>query len=136
MTLPDQKSKPLKKTSRFNQVISIIGQEVFQASLVTYLLLTLAETFREGFVSNFFNMNYLLLVVLVIGVAMVLTEPQKIIPQLRRRASRATIVLAIRTHKREQLAANRQGHQPNPTTPLAPQAQRVRNTDMIVNIKN
>ncbi|MDB5178660.1 MAG: hypothetical protein JWN01_603 [Patescibacteria group bacterium] len=51
------------------------SREFFQVSLVTYLLLTLAEALKEGFVSNFFNMNYLLLVVLLAGVAMVLTEP-------------------------------------------------------------
>ncbi|MBW3538351.1 hypothetical protein KY386_02570 [Candidatus Parcubacteria bacterium] len=54
---------------------NIVAREFFQTALVTYLLLTLAETLREGFVSNFFNMNYLLLVVLVTGVVMVLTEP-------------------------------------------------------------
>jgi hypothetical protein len=54
---------------------NIAGREIFQVALVTYLLLTLAETLKEGFVSNFFNMNYLLLVVFVTGLAMVLTEP-------------------------------------------------------------
>jgi hypothetical protein len=54
---------------------NIVAKEFFQVSLVTYLLLTLAETVHEGFVSNFFNMNYLLMVVLITGVAMVLTEP-------------------------------------------------------------
>lgn len=57
------------------QTINIASREFFQTSLVTYLLLTLAETLSEGFVSNFFNMNYLLLVVLVTGIVMVLTEP-------------------------------------------------------------
>lgn len=56
------------------QNMNIASREFFQTSLVTYLLLTLAETLSEGFVSNFFNMNYLLLVVLVTGVVMVLTE--------------------------------------------------------------
>ena len=56
------------------QAVNISSREFFQTSLVTYLLLTLAETLSEGFVSNFFNMNYLLLVVLVTGVVMVLTE--------------------------------------------------------------
>ena len=55
--------------------LNIVGREFFQVSLVTYLGLTLGETLRPGFVSNFFNLNYVLLVVLVSGVVMVLTEP-------------------------------------------------------------
>lgn len=102
----------------WRQAVNIIGKEFFQVALVTYLLLTLAETLREGFVSNFFNMNYLLLVVLVSGVAMVLTEPNEaIIKSFRRRASRGVIVLAIRTHKREQ---ERLRQAAAPTTPQLP----------------
>jgi hypothetical protein len=56
--------------------VYIVAREFFQVSLVTYLLLTLAETLKTGFVSNFFNLNYLLIIVLVTGVAMVLTEPK------------------------------------------------------------
>ena len=58
------------------QNINIAGREFFQTSLVTYLILTLAETLRAGTVSNFFNMNYLLLVVLITGLAMVITEEE------------------------------------------------------------
>jgi hypothetical protein len=56
---------------------NIAAREFFQTSLVTYLVLTLAETLKTGVVSNFFNMNYLLLVVLVTGLAMVLTESEE-----------------------------------------------------------
>jgi hypothetical protein len=61
--------------SALKENTNVVAKEFFQVSLVTYLLLTLAETLKEGFVSNFFNMNYLLVVVLVTGVGMVLTEP-------------------------------------------------------------
>lgn len=54
---------------------NVVSREIFQVSLVTYLILTLAETLKPGYVSNFLNMNYVLGVVLVTGVAMVLTEP-------------------------------------------------------------
>jgi hypothetical protein len=57
--------------------IVIVARELFQTSLVTYLILVVAETLKEGFVSNFFNMNYLLGVVLTSGTAMVLAEPDK-----------------------------------------------------------
>lgn len=59
---------------KLTRTVNLISKEAFQVFLVTYLLLTLTETVKTGFVSNFFNMNYLLLVVLVAGVAMVLTE--------------------------------------------------------------
>ena len=59
----------------WKQPVHIVGREFFGVALVTYLGLTLVETLLPGAVSNFFNLNYLLLVVLVTGVAMVLTEP-------------------------------------------------------------
>lgn len=58
--------------------LAILSQELFQFSLVTYLILLLAETIKEGFVSYFFNLNILLGVVLVSGVVMVLTHDERI----------------------------------------------------------
>jgi hypothetical protein len=84
--------------------INIVGREFFQVFFVTYLLLTLAETFREGFVSNFFNMNWLLLVVLVSGIMMVLTEPADAAARFRKRAARAVVVLTARQERREYIA--------------------------------
>ncbi len=84
---------------RLRSAINIASKEFFQATLVTYLLLTLAEVWREGFVSNFFNMNYLLIIVLISGVAMVLSEAAE--RKYHKRVARAVIVLSIRTHKRE-----------------------------------
>ena len=64
--------------ARINRItVHIVAREFFQVSLVTYLLLTLAETLDTGFVSNFFNLNWLLLVVMATGVAMVLSEERE-----------------------------------------------------------
>jgi hypothetical protein len=81
--------------------ICVISREFFQVFLVTYLLLTLAETFREGFVSNFFNINYLLAVVLISGVAMVLTESELTVKKFRKRVSKAVIILTIKEERRQ-----------------------------------
>jgi hypothetical protein len=82
-------------------VINSFGREFFQVLLVTYLLLTLAETFREGIVSNFFNINYLLAVVLVSGVAMVLTEAEVSVKKFRKRVTKAVIILTIKEERKE-----------------------------------
>ena len=66
--------------------IHIIAQEIFQYSLITYLILQIAEIINQGFVSNFFNINILLILILVCGIIMVITndennissQPQKI----------------------------------------------------------
>src|SRR5688500_606934 len=58
--------------------LAILSQELFQFSLVTYLILLLTETIKEGFVSYFFNLNILLGVVLFSGIVMVLTHDERI----------------------------------------------------------
>jgi hypothetical protein len=88
------------KTSIKNAV-NTSSREFFQVFLVTYLLLTLAETYREGFVSNFFNINYLLAVVLVSGVAMVLTEAEITAKKFRKRVSKAVIILTIKEERKQ-----------------------------------
>jgi hypothetical protein len=88
------------KTSIKNAV-NISSREFFQVFLVTYLLLTLAETFREGFVSNFFSINYLLAVVLISGVAMVLTESEVSVKKFRKRVSKAVIILTIKEERKQ-----------------------------------
>jgi hypothetical protein len=88
--------------------VNVSSREFFQVFLVTYLLLTLAETYREGFVSNFFNINYLLAVVLVSGVAMVLTETEQKAVKFRKLAARAVIVLTSRQERRQMIQQKRQ----------------------------
>lgn len=56
----------------------IVAREFFQYSLITYLILLLAETVRQGIVSYFFNLNILLALVLTSGVIMVLTHQEQL----------------------------------------------------------
>jgi len=77
---------------RWRTTINVINREFFQVLLITYLCFTLAEATQEGFVSNFFNMNYLLLAVLGTGIAMVVTEPPE--SEIRRAVETATTEVA------------------------------------------
>lgn len=63
--------------------IHLISKEFFQYSLVTYLILLLAETLKQGIVSFFFNLNILLGIVLISGVVMVLTHNEKLDEKLK-----------------------------------------------------
>jgi len=58
--------------------VHFITKEIFQYSLITYLILLLAETIKQGLVSFFFNLNILLAVVLISGIAMVLTHNERL----------------------------------------------------------
>lgn len=60
------------------KTLNIITKEIFQVSLITYLILLLAETVQEGFVSYFFNLNILLALVLVSGIIMTITHFEEI----------------------------------------------------------
>ena len=57
--------------------IGIISEEVFQFSLITYLILLIAETVREGFVTFFFDLRYLLIVILISGIFMSFLAPKR-----------------------------------------------------------
>lgn len=64
---------------------SIIAREVFQVSLVTYLILLILESIKSGFVGNFVNINYLLPVILISGIAMtVLADSEQVSEQPKR----------------------------------------------------
>ena len=52
-------------------------QTLFPILLTTYLFLILLETIFEGSVSSYINLNHLLIIVIVVGVAAVLTAPSK-----------------------------------------------------------
>jgi hypothetical protein len=73
----------MTKASR--QKLHTVSREFFTASLTTYLLMVLAEALKSGYVTNFFNINALLLVVLVTGVGMVLSDVDR---QMLRSAQR------------------------------------------------
>lgn len=57
----------------FTYKINVIAQEVFQFSLVMYLMLYLIEMLKEGAVSTFFDIRIILGVVIFSGIVMVLT---------------------------------------------------------------
>jgi hypothetical protein len=50
---------------------------IFQSLLVTYLLLLLIEEIIPGFVSNYLNLNYLLIIVIGLGIAEVFYGKQQ-----------------------------------------------------------
>jgi hypothetical protein len=50
-----------------------LAKEALQYTLLTYLILVLAETFKEGFVSYFFNIHILLGFIAVLGAIVVVT---------------------------------------------------------------
>ncbi|MDQ3089622.1 MAG: hypothetical protein M3Q24_00510 [bacterium] len=63
-----------EKIITFKYRTYVISREFFHGLLVTYIFLTIAETLRAGIVSNYFNLNYLLIAVLIFGVVMVVTD--------------------------------------------------------------
>ena len=57
--------------------IGIVATELFQVSLVAYLILLLLESISPGFVSDFFNLSFLLWAVILSGIVMVLPFSEK-----------------------------------------------------------
>ena len=58
--------------------LHIIFKEVFQYTLIAYLILLFAEMLKPGLVSYFLNLNILLTVIMLSGAAMVLTYNEKL----------------------------------------------------------
>jgi hypothetical protein len=58
--------------------LHIIFRSLFENSLSTYLILLLLEIIKPGFVSFFFNLNNLLVVVLVSGLVMIFAENEEL----------------------------------------------------------
>ena len=68
---------PLTTRSRSIKWGLELVRELFPILLVTYLLLILLETIIEGSVSSYLNLNYLLIIVILLGIAAILTAPGK-----------------------------------------------------------
>lgn len=51
--------------------------EIFKISLISYLLFYLIDDFKNGFISNYFNLNILLITVIITGVLTVLLKSEK-----------------------------------------------------------
>jgi predicted membrane channel-forming protein YqfA (hemolysin III family) len=62
----------------FKKHTAEIINHTFQSLLVTYLLLLLIEQIWSGSVSLFLNLNYLLIIVIVLGILDVFSEHKKI----------------------------------------------------------
>ena len=56
----------------------LIAEELFQFSLITYLILLLIETVQEGFVSYFFNLHILLGIIILNALIIVMTYDEKL----------------------------------------------------------
>ncbi len=57
--------------------IFAIAREFFQGFLLLYMIFTVAEIIKPGIVINFFNLNYILIAVLVSGITMVMSDKSK-----------------------------------------------------------
>ena len=87
------KNSPIKSANRFLEWCRELVQTLFQMLLITYLMLILLETIFEGSVSSYINMNYLLIIIIVVGVVAVLMEPIKAENIERKHLNRKSIFL-------------------------------------------
>jgi hypothetical protein len=55
-------------------LISIVCKELFQVSLITYLILLVTELIKKESISYFFNLNYLMIIVVLSGILMLITN--------------------------------------------------------------
>jgi hypothetical protein len=58
----------------------LISREFFMPTLFTYVLLTFIEVLFPGIISNYFNTNYLLFIVIISGLFMTTLEYTKTAP--------------------------------------------------------
>lgn len=64
----------MKLIRKLRPYLYIFSKELFSASLLVYLVLLILETIKSGFVTFFFNINIILILVLISGIIMVVTE--------------------------------------------------------------
>ena len=81
------------RESRYWKGAVKLVQQLFVTLLVTYLLLLLVETIWEKSVSAYLNLNYWLIVLIVVGVVAVLTGPER--REEGRRLGRRDIAIVI-----------------------------------------
>ena len=60
-----------QKRVRLNKSIYTIIAEIFKVSLLTYFVLLIVEEFNQGIISNYFNLNILLTIIVVSGIGTV-----------------------------------------------------------------
>src|SRR3990167_10960737 len=57
-----------QKFENFNYLLTEVISEIFKVSLIAYLSFYLIDSFANGFVTNFFNLNILLYTAIITGV--------------------------------------------------------------------
>jgi len=62
-----------------------IINHLFQTILITYLLLLLIEQIWQGFVSTYLNLNYLLILTIILGILDVFSEHKKVEQKTKKR---------------------------------------------------
>lgn len=70
-------------------------QEIFESLLVTFLLLLLVEAIFQGSVSNYLNLNGLLIVVIAVGALAALTAAERAEKRGEKRLTRGDIITAL-----------------------------------------
>jgi hypothetical protein len=79
--------------------VFLLTKEIFQFSLVIYLILFLIETYKMGTVSYFFNLHLILVVIILSGMLMLLTNTDKEIHNDRLKLTSAyiqnTFIIAV-----------------------------------------
>jgi hypothetical protein len=58
--------------SENKQRLYLLSTEVFQVSLLVYLIILLVENFQKGIISDFLNLNWILGIVIISGIIMIL----------------------------------------------------------------
>ncbi len=76
--------------------IYVIIAEIFKVSLLTYFILFIVEEFNEGIISNYFNLNILLTIIVVAGIGTVLLNTDDQIEQRKGlRAKELFTIIAV-----------------------------------------
>lgn len=57
--------------------LNFMSTEIFQVSFFIYLTILLAENFKKGIISDFLNLNWVLVIVILSGILMVLCDKEK-----------------------------------------------------------
>ncbi|GAJ10962.1 unnamed protein product, partial [marine sediment metagenome] len=89
------KNSPVKRGGRFVEWVRELVQTLFVTLLTTYLLLLLLETIFKSSVSSHMNLNYLLLIVVVVGIVAVLTTPRKVERVAREQLTPRTFIVIV-----------------------------------------
>lgn len=76
-----------------------IISEIFKVSLISYLIFYLIESFKAGFIADYFNLNILLIITILSGVFTVLfkkeEESKKEVQKIRKRDYIFIIILGV-----------------------------------------